>query len=117
MKLLKKLGIAIFLVFLFFSLTKNIFDYKKTLEFYDSFKKDYEEERKKKISLQTKILKSRDVNEIEKTIRNKLNLLKPGEIAIIIPSPTVTPTPIPTPKPLLFKWLDKLFRLLKRDSK
>ena len=110
MKLLKKLGIAVFLLFLFFSLTKNIFDYRKTLEFYDSFKKDYEAERKKKISLQTKILKSRDVNEIEKTIRNKLNLLKPGEIAVIIPSPTLTPTPTPSPKPLFFKWLDWLLQ-------
>ena len=110
MKLLKKLGIAVFLLFLFFSLTKNIFDYRKTLEFYDSFKKDYEAERKKKIRLKKKILKSRDVNEIEKTIRNKLNLLKPGEIAVIIPSPTLTPTPTPSPKPLFFKWLDWLLQ-------
>jgi len=32
---------------------------------------------------------------VEKNIRQKLNLLKPNEIAIILPK--ITPTPSPTP--------------------
>ncbi|MFH1826924.1 MAG: septum formation initiator family protein, partial [bacterium] len=88
---IKRIFVTIILIFLFFSLTKNIFDYRKTINFYQSFKNDYEKEKKKKIILQTNILKSQDPYEVEKIIRNKLNLLKDGEVALIIPRPTTIP--------------------------
>jgi cell division protein FtsB len=107
---LKRFFLVIVLIFLFFSLTKNIFDYKKTINFYNSFKNEYEQEKKRKIELRTKILKSKDPYEVEKIIRNKLGLLKQDEIAIIIPNPTPTPK-INKPKelPIYRQWIETLF--------
>jgi cell division protein FtsB len=98
------------LIFLFFSLTKNLFDYRKTISFYNSFKTEYERERKRKIELKTKILKSKDPYEIEKIIRNKLGLLKQDEIAIIIPNPTPTPKVKKAKElPIYRQWVETLF--------
>ncbi len=111
MKIVKRIIFAILIIFLFFSLTKNIFDYKKTLNFYQSFKNDYEKEKKRQISLQTQALKNSDKNAIEKTIRDKLNLLKPDEIEVIIPIPTPTPIIItPPPAPVYKQWLQVFFQ-------
>ncbi len=110
MKLLKQILFVVIVIFLFFSLTKNIFDYRKTLDFYQSFRKDYEQKKKENVTLQTSVLKNRDQREIEKTIRNRLNLLKPGEIAVIIPYPTPTPATIrPTPEPVFMQWFHTFF--------
>lgn len=107
---LKRFFLVIVLIFLFFSLTKNIFDYKKTINFYNSFKNEYEQEKKRKIELRTKILKSKDPYEVEKIISNKLGLLKQDEIVIIIPNPTPTPK-INKPKelPIYRQWIETLF--------
>lgn len=110
MKLLKQILFVVIVIFLFFSLTKNIFDYRKTLDFYQSFRKDYEQAKKENVTLKTDVLKNRDQLEIEKTIRNRLNLLKPGEIAVIIPDPTPTPRVItPTPEPVFMQWFHTFF--------
>ncbi len=111
MKLLKQVLFVVIVVFLFFSLTKNIFDFRKTLDFYQSFKKDYERVKKENATLQTDVLKNRNQIEIEKTIRNRLNLLKPGEIAVIIPNPTPTPSRAvtPTPEPVFMQWFHTFF--------
>ncbi len=100
MRLLRKIVFFLLMVFFFSSLTKNLLDYQKKLAFYQDYKLDYEKEKKQNIVYKTELLKQSDTNEIEKTIRNKLNLLKPNEVAIIMrqPSPTpeiVTPTPLP----------------------
>jgi len=106
----KRIFTIIILTFLFFSLTKNIFDYKKTISFYQGFKQEYEKEKKRKIELKTNILKSKDPYEIEKILRNKLNLLKEGEIAIIIPDPIPTPKQRKQPsKPIFKQWMEALF--------
>ncbi len=111
MERVRKVFIGIIVLFLFFSLSKNIFDYKKTTSFYESFKKEYEKEKKDNISLKTEILKNNDVNEQEKIIRDKLNLLKDGEIAVIIPKPTRTPTPPKKPVLAVYQqWLQVFFR-------
>lgn len=92
-------------IFLFFSLTKTIFDYHNTLTFYQGYKDEYEAAHHNHIALQTKILRSSDENELEKTIRNKLNLLKQNEIAVIVPLPSLTPTVLtPTPAPPYRQW-------------
>lgn len=103
-----KSAVAIFFaVFLLFSLLKNIFNYKDKIKFYEDYKKDYEAEKKKNIELKTEIVKKKSVNEVEKTIRNDLNLIRPDEVAIIIPSPTLAPkVVIPPPKPPWQMWLE-----------
>ncbi|MBI2641722.1 septum formation initiator family protein [Candidatus Roizmanbacteria bacterium] len=110
MLLLKRIIYFLLILFLFSSLTKNLFDYRKKVQFYQEFKKEYEDERQKNRELKTAILKKSDLNEIEKTIRNKLNLLKPDEVAILLPQLTPTPMIItPTPLPNYRQWLDVFF--------
>lgn len=91
------------LLFLLFSLTRTLFEYKKKYDFYLSFKKEYEELVKKNRKLKTEILKNKDSFLIEKNIREKLNLLRPNEIAVILPKITPTPTPTPTPSSFFLK--------------
>ena len=90
MKLIRKIGFVLLLLFLSSSLLRNILDYKN----------DYEKEKKRNIELKTEVVKKKSLTEVEKTIRDKLNLLQPNEIAIILPTPSpslisVTPTPAP----------------------
>lgn len=111
MTLIKKIIFFLILIFLFSSLTKNLFDYQKNFQFYKGFKDNFEKEKKTNISLKTEYLKKSDPNEIEKTIRNKLNLLRPDEIALMIPAPTPTPTPIIIPKiPIYQQWWRVFFK-------
>ncbi|MBI4225634.1 septum formation initiator family protein [Candidatus Roizmanbacteria bacterium] len=110
MKLVKKAVFALLLFFFFSSLTKNLLDYGKKVAFYEDFKKNYEKEKKRNIEFKTQLLKKSDPNEIEKTIRNKLNLLKPDEVAIILKQPSPTPAIItPTPLPNYLQWWEVFF--------
>lgn len=107
MAFIKKILFTLLIIFLFFSLTKNFFDFQKNKQFYQGYKDNYEKERKKNIELKTTMLKKSSFYEIEKIIRNKLNLLRPGELAIIIPSPAISPSPIPvSPPPVYQQWLN-----------
>ena len=109
MKLIRRVVFFLLLLFFFSSLTKNLFDYRRRLSFYEEYKRDFEKEEKRNIELKTEVLKKSDPNEIEKTIRNKLNLLKPDEVAIILKQPSPTPIVItPTPLPNYLEWW-KLF--------
>ena len=109
MKLIRRVVFFLLLLFFFSSLTKNLFDYRRRLSFYEEYKRDFEKEEKRNIELKTEVLKKSDPNEIEKTIRNKLNLLKPDEVAIILKQPSPTPIVItPTPLPNYLQWW-KLF--------
>jgi len=109
---LVKRGLYLLLIiFLFFSLTKNFFDYLQNIQFYQSYKENYEKEKKRNISLKTEILKKSNPEEVEKTIRDKLNLLQPGEESIILPNPTPTPTiSIPAPLPNWQQWWETFFQ-------
>lgn len=110
MQLAKCVLYIVIVLFLFFSLTKNLFDYGSTVQFYEGYKKDFEEQKKKNLVLKTSILKSKDPNELEKTIRNKLNLTKEGEIAIIVPEPTkALKSPSPASVPFYQQWWNALF--------
>ena len=107
MALVKKILFILLLVFLFFSLTKNFFDFQKNRQFYQSYKDNYEKEKKKNIELKTTALKKGSFYEIEKIIRNKLGLSRPGEVAVIIPSPAISPTPAPTVHaPIYQQWVN-----------
>ena len=107
MKLIKKVFFLLVLVFFFFSLTKSYFDFRKNSQFYQGYKDNYEKEKKRNLELKTTFLKKNSFYEIEKAIRNKLNLLRPGEVAVIIPNPAISPTPSPTsPPPVYQQWLN-----------
>ena len=107
MQLIKKIIGVIFVIFLFSSLVKNIFNYTSKNQFYQDYKNDYEKENKKNIELKTEVVKKQSVAEVEKTIRNKLNLLKENEVAIILPQPTISITiPTLTPAPSWKQWIN-----------
>ena len=99
MKILRTIILIFFVLFLFSSLVRNLFDYRNKLQFYQEYKGEYDKEKKDNITLKTEVLKKTSQTELEKTIRNKLNLLKPDEVAVMLPSPTPIPI-IPTPIPL-----------------
>jgi cell division protein FtsB len=107
MSFLKNLFLVFLIIFLSSSLIRNIFDYQKKMEFYKKYQEELRQEKKKKLTLQTEILKKTDPFELEKTIRDKLNLSQPGELSVILPEKTPTPTQItPTPLPNWQQWLN-----------
>jgi len=111
MKLIKNIIFVFLLLFLFSSLLRNLFGYKSKLQFYQQFKKNFDKETKRNIELKTEVVRKKSIEEIEKTIRNDLNLLKDNEIALIIPSPpkisvSITPTPLPNWK----QWWELYFK-------
>lgn len=86
--------------------------YRKNMEFYKSYKENVKLETKRNTELKTQKLLKTSMREVEKTIRNKLGLLKPNEIAVIIPLPTPSPTPVVTPiRPVYMQWWDTFFRI------
>ena len=110
MKKLKNVLMIFFIVLLLFSLVKSILNYKDKFQFYQDYKNDYDKEVKRNIELKTQVVKNVSSSEIEKTIRNKLNLLKPNEVAIILPSPSPTPILLtPTPVPIWRQWFNLFF--------
>jgi hypothetical protein len=112
MHLIKKGFFAIVFLFLVFSLIKNFSIFQKNISFYKSFKEDMEAEKTKNTRLKTERLLKTSPREVEKTIRNKLSLLKPDEIAIIIPSPSPIPSPSVAPRlPIYQRWWNVFFRI------
>lgn len=92
-------------IFLFYSLTRNFSNYIKNVKYYNKNKENYQKEQKNNITLQTQLRKQQAPGEVEKTIRNKLNLLKPNEVSLIISLPSPTPVvPTPTPIPNYLQW-------------
>ncbi len=82
-------------------------DYRKKYEFYQGYKQDYEKEKKNNTTLKTGIRKQDSQTELEKTIRNQLDLLKPNEVSIMIPTPTPSPIIVtPTPAPNWQQWIN-----------
>lgn len=84
-----------FIVFtLFTSVLRNATALHRNTKFLDQLKNEYESEKLKNEKLQLKYAKSSNPFEIEKIVRNKLGLVRPGEELIIIPTPSVSPSPI-----------------------
>ncbi len=111
MKLIKNIVLLFLLIFLFSSLLRNLFGYKSKLQFYQQFKQNFDRERKRNIELKTEVVRKKSQEEIEKTIRNNLNLLKDNEVALILPSPTKIPISItPTPVPNWRQWWELFFK-------
>lgn len=110
MKLIKNIFFIFLLIFLFSSLLRNLFGYKSKLDFYQQFKRNFDKEKKRNIELRTEVVRKKSQEEIEKTIRNNLNLLKDNEVALILPSPVKTPILItPTPLPNWRQWWEVYF--------
>jgi len=110
MKLIKNTVFIFLLIFLFSSLLTNLFSYKSKLDFYQQFKQNFEKEKKRNIELKTEVVRKKNTEEIEKIIRNDLNILKDNEIALIIPSPAKTPVSVtPTPLPNWKQWWELYF--------
>lgn len=111
MKNVRKAFFLILAVFLIASLTKNIFDYYQKVQFYKGFEKEYQKERKNNITFKTQILKNSDAHEVEKTLRDQLNLSKEGEYTVLIPTPTLNPIqPTPAPQPVYIQWWQTFFK-------
>lgn len=111
MKLIKNIVFLFLLIFLFSSLLRNLFGYKSKLQFYQQFKQNFDREKKRNIELKTEVVRKKSQEEIEKTIRNNLNLLKDNEVALIIPMPTKVPISItPTPAPNWRQWWELYFK-------
>ena len=85
MRIIRSVLFIILFIFLAFSLIKNFSEYQKNMQFYKNYKETAEAEKKRNIQLKTQKLQKTSVREVEKTIRNKLGLLQPSEIAVIIP--------------------------------
>jgi cell division protein FtsB len=93
-----------------FSLYKSIVNYSEKQKYVQQINNKLQNEINEHKKLVSEYAKSQDYAEIEYTIREKLNLIKPGEKVYIIdrPSPTLTPTPtiylIPVQKWLRLIW-------------
>lgn len=110
MALIKKIFLIFLFIFLFSSLVRNIFDYQKKITFYQQYEEEVKKETKKKINLQTEILKKTDPYYLEEVIRDKLNLAKPNEKVILLSPPSPTPTQPIKPTPAIWQqWQTVLF--------
>lgn len=111
MRLIKNVIITGIAILLIISLSKNIFSYKDKLSFYQDFQTEYDEELQTNKELKSELKKSADSYYVEKEIREQLQLLKPNEVAVIMPAITISPTPSPTPpKKPAEQWYDLLIQ-------
>lgn len=69
---------------------RNATALQRNTKFLDQLKNEYESEKVKNEKLKLKYAKSSNPFEIEKIVRNKLGLVRPGEELIIIPTPSTT---------------------------
>jgi len=111
MNKVKKILFFAICIFLLFSLTRNLFEYKKNLSFYSSSRLAYEKTAKEQVQLKTELKKAESITEIEKTIRNSLNLARKNETILILPPSNIqTPSPTPTYTPVHYQWFTVFFR-------
>ena len=105
--LIKKVVLLFLIAGLIYSLSKNIVEYQKKTAFFSSYQEEYDKQKKKKRELQSEIAKSKDYYLVEKNIREKLNLLRPDEVSVILPRPTIFPSPTPLAvKPAHEQWIE-----------
>ncbi|MFW5703685.1 MAG: FtsB family cell division protein [Patescibacteria group bacterium] len=107
MGLIKRIILGFLFLFFISSLTKNFFEYRRNLEFYEGYKEEYTLEKRRNNELESQLVKSKDPFVVEKTIRNELNLLKDGEVAVLMPKPSPTPVSVtPTTVPSYRQWIN-----------
>lgn len=108
---MRKIVFFIVLFFLVISLIRNVADYQRNISFYDqtknNFNKSLLENKQLKVSKQA----GSSPFEIEKSLRNKQNLLRENEIIVIVPSPSPFPTPIVRPSEYPYRqWMQLFFQ-------
>ncbi|MBP9690480.1 septum formation initiator family protein [Candidatus Woesebacteria bacterium] len=107
MQRFRRILLLLLAFFFITSLTKGLLEYAKNQQFYRDYRDEYEREKKRNIELKTQLVKTQDINEFEKIVRDKLNLQLPNEYVIIIPEPTPTViTPTPTPVANYAQWIE-----------
>jgi len=107
MQRIKRLLLYLLILFFITSLTRSLLDYAKNQQFYQDYKNEYQKEKKRNTELKTQLVKTQDINEFEKIVRDKLNLHQPNEYVLVIPNPTPTIlTPTPTQIPNYQQWID-----------
>lgn len=111
MVILKRLIIILLILFFISSMTKNFLSFTNNLAFYQNFRQEYEKEKKKNNELKMMAVRSTDSFEVEKMIRNKLNMVKKDETIVILPNPTPEPQAIaPTSIPTYQQWWNTFFK-------
>jgi len=109
MQRLRRIVLLLLVVFLISSLTKSIGEYHNNQQFYQKSRAEFEKEQNLNKELQTKLIKSKDIHQFEKIVRDKLDLHKRDEYVLIIPNPTPTVIiPTPTPLPAVYQWAEIL---------
>lgn len=109
MKIRNTLIIAVAL-FLMYSLSKTLLDYRSKIQFYDQNYQEYQAAYDKNKELKSSNIKSQDYYAVERNIREKLNLSKPGEVIVVIPKPSTIPTPTTAPiLPPYKQWVSVFF--------
>ncbi len=108
---MRKVVFIIVLLFLVISLIRNTADYQRNLSFYDQTKDNFEKSLLENKEMKVQKQAGSSPFEVEKSLRNKQNLLRQNEIIIIIPSPSPFPTPFvrPTEYPLR-QWMRLFFQ-------
>lgn len=107
MQRIKRLLLYLLIFFFITSLTRSLLEYGKNQQFYQDYKNEYQKEKKRNTELKTQLVKTEDINEFEKIVRDKLNLHKSNEYILVIPNPTPTVlTPTPSPVPNYRQWLE-----------
>lgn len=110
MKLVRTLILGLLSLFFLVSLTRNFFEYRRNLQFYESYKQNYEQVKHRNNELKSELVKNKDPYQVEKTIRDRLNLSKGKEVAVLMNEPSPTPTVLtPTPIPNHVQWWNTLF--------
>ena len=106
---MRKMVFFIVLFFLVISLIRNVTDYQRNISFYEQTKNNFDKSLLENKQLKVQKQSSSSPFEVEKSLRNKQNLLRDNEIMVIIPSPSPIPTPQVEPTEVPYKQWIRLF--------
>jgi cell division protein DivIC len=65
----------------------------------ENARKELAEAKQRNVDLQAQITKFRSDAYVEKVAREELNMVRPGDVPVIVLVPTPEPTPVGTPRP------------------
>ncbi len=106
---MRKIVFFIVLFFLVISLIRNVADYQRNISFYDQTKDNFNKSLLENKQLKVNKQAGSSPFEVEKSLRNKQNLLRENEIIVIVPSPSPLPTPIVRPSEYPYRQWMRLF--------